>query len=181
MAGYTDPAEIAVRRLILPCTNVAANPTGNPTNSDSPTVPGYTRKPSSVIGDAVMFLSNSWNDANSSLSVSSRIASNTTYNTAIMASLMPSLYTPTSGAPYGYSGGGNNFPRFLESWSGKACIYYESMVELFQSKTFTGKWDLANIYVPPTRRWNYDTIFSNTSPPGSLFTVVYTRGSWSKF
>ncbi len=165
----------------VPYTNVAANATGNPTNSDSPTVSGYTRKPSSVIGDAVMFLSNSWSDGNSSLSVGSRVASNTTYNTAIMSGFMPSLYTPTSGSQYGYSGGGNNFPRFLESWSGKACTYYGSMVELFQSKTFTAKWDTGNIYVPPTRRWNFDTNFSNSSPPGSLFTVVYTRGSWSKF
>ena len=165
----------------VPSTNVQANATGNPTNSDSPTVPGYTRKPSAVIGDAVMFLSNAWNDANSSLSVSSRSASNTTYNTAIMAGFMPSLYTPASGSQYGYSGGGNNFPRFLESWSGKACTYYGSMVELFQSKTFTGKWDTGNIYVPPARRWNFDTIFSTTSPPGGQNAVVYTRGSWSKF
>ena len=166
----------------VPFTNVIANATGNPTNTDSPTVPGYTRKPSSVIGDAVMFLSNSWNDANSSLAVGSRVASNTTYNTAIMSGFMPSLYQPPSGgAAYGYSGGGNNFPRFLESWSGKACTYYGSMVELFQSKTYTGKWDTGNIYVPPTRRWNFDTVFSTTSPPGSLVCVVYTRGSWSKF
>jgi len=165
----------------VPSSSVPANSTGNPNNTDSPTVPGYTRKPSSVLGDAVMFLSNAWNDANSSLALSSRSASNTTYNTAIMAGFMPSLYTPTSGSQYGYSGGGNNFPRFLETWSGDACTYYGSMVELFQSKTFTGKWDTGNIYSPPVRRWNYDTIFSTTSPPGSLICVVYTRGSWSKF
>ena len=161
--------------------NVPANLTGNLANTDSPTVPGYTRKPSSVLADAVMFLSNSWNDANSSQSLASRVASNTTYNTAVMAGFMPSNYQPSSGAQYGYSGGGNNFPRFLEMWSASTCTYYGSMVELFQSQRFTGKWDTGNIYSPPSRRWNFDTIFTNTSPPGSLNCVVYTRGSWSKF
>ena len=165
----------------LPSSSVPANSTGNPSNTDSPTVAGYTRKASAVLGDAVMFLSNAWNDSNSSLSVSSRDASNTTYNTAIMAGFMPSNYTPTSGSQYGYSGGGNNFPRFLESWSGNSCTYYGSMVELFQSATFTGKWDTGNIYVPPVRRWNFDTNFSTKAPPGSLNVVVYSRGSWSKF
>ncbi len=165
----------------VPSTNVPANSTGNPTNTDSPTVPGYTRKASAILGDAVMFLSNSWNDSNSSLAVAARDASNTTYNTAIMAGFMPSGYTPTSGAAYGYSGGGNNFPRFLENWSGNTCTYHGSMVELFQSATFTGKWDTGNIYVPPARRWNFDTNFSTNAPPGSLNVVVYSRGSWSKF
>lgn len=161
--------------------NVPANANGNSANTDSPTVPGYTRKPSAVVADAVMFLSNSWNDANSSLALSSRVASNTTYNTAILAGFMPSLYQPASGAQYGYSGGGNNFPRFLENWNSKTCTYYGSMVELFQSKIFTGEWDTGNIYSPPNRRWNYDPLFSSSTPPGGLICVVYTRGTWSKF
>ena len=165
----------------VPSTNVPANLTGNPLNTDSPTVPGYTRKVSAVMGDAVMFLSNGWNDANSSLTLAARDASNTTYNTAIMAGFMPSQYTPPSGSQYGYSGGGNNFPRFLENWSGNSCTYYGSMVELFQSKTYTGKWDTGNIYSPPARRWNFDNNFASKSPPGGLNSVVYTRGTWSKF
>ena len=164
-----------------PPTSVPANATGNPNNTDSPTVSGYTRKPSAVMGDAVMLLSNAWNDTNSSLSVSSRNASNTTYNTAILSGYMPSGYTPTSGSQYGYSGGGCNFPRFLEDWSGQSCTYYGSMVELFKSSVFTGKWDTGNIYSPPYRRWNFDTNFSTNAPPGSLVSVVYTRGTWSKF
>ena len=121
-----------------------------------------------------MFLSNSWNDSNSSLSLSSRSASNTTYNTAVMAGYMPSSAS-------GYSGGACNFPRFLENWSGKSCTYYGSMVELFKSQKFTGQWDTGNIYSPPYRRWNFDTNFTNNAPPGSLNAIVYTRGSWSKF
>jgi len=165
---------------VLP-TAFPANSTGNPSGTDSPTAPGYTRKASSVLGDAVMFLSNSWNDANSSLSLSSRTASNTTYNTAVLSGFLPSGYTNPSGTQYGYSGGANNFPRFLETWSSKTCTYTGSMVELFQSQTFTGAWGLGNIYAPPTRRWNFDNNFLNNGPPGSLICVVYSRGTWSKF
>lgn len=165
---------------VLP-TSVPANSTGNPSGTDSPTVPGYTRKSSSVLGDAVMFLSNSWNDANSSLSLSNRTASNTTYNTAILSGFLPSGYTNPSGTQYGYSGGANNFPRFLETWSSRTCTYTGSMVQLFNSQTFTGAWGLGNIYAPPTRRWNFDNNFPNNAPPGSLICVVYSRGTWSKF
>jgi hypothetical protein len=167
--------------------SVPANSTGNPNNTSSPTVGGYTRKPAAVMADAVMMLSNSWSDANASSSVSSRPASNTTYNMAILAGVTPSGYTPGPGDPhygqaqYGYSGGANNYPRFLESWSNDTCTYHGSMVELFQSKVFTGKWDTGNIYVPPTRRWNFDTNFTNNPPPGSLEAVAITRGSWVKF
>lgn len=160
---------------------VPANATGNPNNTDSPVVPGYTEKPSAVIGDAVMLLSNAWNDANSSKALSNRNASNTTYNTAIMSGFMPSGFKPSSGAQYGYSGGAINFPRFLETWSGNSCTYYGSMVELFQSKIFTGEWDTGNIYNPPNRRWNYDTLFSSTPPPGGVDAVAISRGSWAKF
>ena len=164
-------------------TSVPANSTGNPTNTDSPVVSGYTRKPAAVLADAVMFLSNSWSDANSSLSVSSRPASNTTYNLGIMTGNIPSGWDPDGSGPaaaYGYSGGANNFPRFLEAWSGKTCTYYGSMVQLFQSKTFTGKWDTGNIYSAPNRRWNFDTLFSTTPPPGSLDAVAIIRGGYTK-
>lgn len=164
--------------------SVPANSSGNPSNTSSPVVPGYTRKPSAVIADAVMFLSNGWSDSNSSLAVSSRVATNTTYNTAILAGFTPSGYDRDGAgpaAPYGYSGGANNFPRFLETWSGKSCTYFGSMVELFRSKTFTGAWDTGVIYRPPARRWNYDPIFSSTPPPGSIDAVALVRGGYAKF
>ena len=54
------------------------------------------------------------------------------------------------------------------------------MVQLFQSKTFTGKWDTGNIYSAPNRRWNFDTMFSTTPPPGSLDAVAIIRGGYTK-
>ena len=77
----------------------------------------YTRKPADI-------LSNSWSDTNSANST----ASNTTVNTAIIAGIVP------SGNGY-YSGGAENFPRFLENWGGKTLTYYGSMIEkLYKSE-----------------------------------------------
>lgn len=162
-------------------TSVPSNGKNSNANS-APTVSGYTRKPSAVIADAVMFLSNSWNDANSHKALSNRVATNTTYNTAILAGFMPSEIPGKDGATVGnYSGGANNFPRFLENWQNIYCTYYGSMVELFKSKTFTGRWDTGNIFSPPNRRWSFDTNFLTTPPPGSVEAVVLTRGPWSTF
>ena len=154
---------------------------GNASDTASSTVSGYTRAPASVIGDAVMLLSNSWSDSNSSKTLSSRTASNTTYNTAIVSGFMPSGYQPTVGAQYGYSGGANNFPRFLEDWTNKYCTYFGSMVELYQSQIFTGQWDTGNIYAPPVRCWNFDPNFTANPPPGSLSAVSWSRGTWVKY
>ena len=160
---------------------VPTNNGGNAANTDSPTVTNYDRKPAAVIGDAVMLLSNNWSDANSSLPVGNRPAANTTYNTAIVSGFMPSGFQPTPGSQYGYSGGGNNFPRFLENWSGQYCTYFGSMVQLYQSKTFTGRWDTGVIYRPPVRCWNFDTNYRNSPPPGTLDAVSWTRGTWAKY
>jgi hypothetical protein len=154
-------------------TNVPTNKSGAK-SSDSPTKSDYTRKPVAVIADAVMFLSNNWSDNNSAKTISSRVASNTTYNLAIISGFMPS--TGNS-----YSGGANNFPRFLENWSSKTCTYYGSMVELYESKVFVGKWDTGDIYSPPTRWWNFDKSFLNRPPPGSVDAIVLSRGPWSRF
>lgn len=161
---------------------VPSNSSGNPNNTATPTVAGYTRKPAAVIGDAVMLLSNAWSDENSSLSIGQRMASNTTYNTALISGVMPSGYEPGgAAAQYGYSGGANNYPRFLENWSGRTCTYFGSMVQLFTSTSFTGRWDTGNIYNPPVRCWNFDPNFTDNPPPGSIDAVYVTRGRWSRY
>ncbi len=158
-------------------------PTNSGTSSTAaPTAGTYERKPSAVIGDAVMFLSNNWTDAKSATdtlrttpsNLDARVASNTTYNTAIISGFMPSTNNS-------YSGGANNFPRFLEKWGSARCTYYGSMVELFESKTFTGKWNTGDIYSPPTRWWNFDKKFLQRPPPGSVDAIVLSRGPWSRF
>src|SRR3954462_5412599 len=49
--------------------------TGDPTDPEAGT---YTRKPASIVADAITLLSNSWNDANSTAGLASRVATNTT-------------------------------------------------------------------------------------------------------
>jgi hypothetical protein len=147
------------------------NPPSNSGNYSTPQISGYTRQPSSVIADAVNILSNSWVDANSFSGLSSRTASNTTINTAILSGIVPSANNI-------YSGGAENFPRFLENWSGKTLTYYGSMVELYTSKQSNGTWGKDNVYSPPNRQWFFDKTFQVYTPPGSLMVYSYVKGRW---
>jgi hypothetical protein len=148
---------------------------GNPSDPTNPQVSGYTRAPCSVLGDSVDILSNAWNDSNSLAGTSSRVANNTTINTAILAGIVP---TAPVGGDGSYSGGAENFPRFLEDWSSAILTYYGSMVEMYKSQQSTGEWGKANVYVPPTRHWYFDTNFKVKPPPGSLMVYSYVKGRW---
>ncbi len=154
-----------------------ANPTSPLSAFSDPTAPGYTRKSCAVLGDAVNILSNNWNDANSTASVSSRVASNTTINTGIFSGNVPT----NNYGDGAYSGGAENFPRFLESWSGNCLTYYGSMVCLFTSKEANGSWGASNVYSPPTRRWFFDDNFLLKPPPGTLQSTTYSRGRWVRY
>jgi hypothetical protein len=147
------------------------NPPSNSGNPLQPQITGYNRQPSSVIADAVNILSNSWSDSNSGSGLSSRVASSTTVNTAILSGIIPSANNI-------YSGGAENFPRFLEDWGGKTLTYYGSMVELYQSKQSIGTWGKDNVYNPPNRQWFFDKNFQVYSPPGSLMVYSYIKGRW---
>jgi hypothetical protein len=144
----------------------------NPSNPPSSSASGYTRAPCSIIADAVNLLSNQWNDANSGTLPA---ASATTFNTAIIAGIVP---TAAVGGDGSYSGGAENFPRFLENWTNKTLTYYGSMVELYKSQQSIGEWGKANVYVPPTREWYFDTNFRTNPPPGSLMVYSYIKGRW---
>jgi hypothetical protein len=148
----------------------------NPGDPTTPQVSGYTRAPCAVIGDAVSILSKSWNDANSFAGVSSRVASSTTINTAILAGIVP---TAAPGGDGSYSGGAENFPRFMEDWSSSILTYYGSMVELYKSQQSIGEWGKANVYSPPTRHWYFDNSFKVRPPPGSLMVYSYIKGKWT--
>jgi hypothetical protein len=140
-------------------------------------VSGYTKQPCAVLGDAVMILSNAWQDSKSDDDVGSRVAAPTTINTAIVSGIVPSGLV-SSGAN-SYSGGAENFPRFMESWTtSKTFTYNGSMVELFLSKQNVGKWGSSNVYDPPRRQWAFDTLFYTSPPPGTLTLVSYNKERW---
>ena len=145
---------------------------GNPSDAITPQVSGYTRAPASILADAVNILSNSWSDSQSGTMPA---ATNTTVNVAIIAGTVP---TAPVGGDGSYSGGAENFPRFLEDWSSATLTYYGSMVELYQSKQSIGEWGKANVYSPPTRQWYFDTNFQTKLPPGSIAIYTYLKGRW---
>ena len=143
-----------------------------PVNKPSPQATGYERVPAAVAADAVNILSNAWNDANSLTGIGTRVASNSTVNTAIIAGSVPSI----GGA---YSGGVENFVRFHENWGGKYFTIYGTLALLYNSQQAKGKWGDAD-YSPPNRRWYYDTKFQDANPPGFQIARVYERGRWTR-
>ena len=165
--------------------NTGVNPPSNSGTYTSPTGTGYTRWASAVIGDAISVLSNNWNDNNSNKSRPQRIATNTTINAALVGGIVPS----GSGSGNSYSGGGENFVRFLEDWgSDKTFCYYGSMVQLYKSQQATGTWTgSGNQYSAPLLKWFWDVNFSYDakgtapadphwgSPPGNLQIAAYLQ------
>ena len=131
-----------------------------------------TPVPASVIADAVTVLSNNWNDGNStSTNLDDRLASNTIVNAAIMAGNRETVVSD-------YSGGVENFIRFLEKWSGKTLTYSGSLVCLWQSEQATEEWHYGSpVYTAPNRIWSYG-IDPTRLPPGTPRVRTLTIKSW---
>jgi hypothetical protein len=118
-----------------------------------------SKKPSSVIADAVNLLSNSW--TNTKTPGTLPWASETTYNMALITGAQES-----SGS--NYSGGLENLPRFHENWTGKTARLSGSLVSTWLNNLCTGKWVYGgDRYQAPHRDWTYDTNFNNMAnlPP----------------
>jgi hypothetical protein len=132
------------------------------------------KKAAAIMTDAYTVLSNSWDDAKSTLAKGSRVASNTTVNVAYMTGNKVSGSGGTS-----YSGGYENLPRFLETWSGKTLTWKGSSVCLWQSRQATGTWG-GGYYDPPTRNWIFDLDFLNPTmlPPGTPLISIVQKTSW---
>lgn len=130
---------------------------------------GYDRFSAMVAADAVTVLSNGWIDANSSSGT--RIATPTTVNSAILSGNVPTV-------PGTYSGGVENFPRFLENWSNVAFTYYGSFIQLFASKQFTAAWGGTTYYQAPIRRWFFEMHFLTNPAPGFAKVTTKQRGAW---
>jgi len=137
-------------------------------------------KPSSLVGDAITVLSTTWSDANtSSTALSSRNAGNTTVNAAFLAGI---VQTTNSSGTKKYSGGVENFPRFLESWSGDSLTYNGSMVVMFDSKYAKKFWIAPGTYYDaPNRKWAFDVNFLDQRklPPGTPQVRKLIRKQWT--
>ena len=148
-----------------------SNPPSNSGTFTSPTVSGYTRKNSAIIGDAITVLSNNWNDATSSGSnANTRPAVSTTINAALVGGIVKS-------STGDYSGGGENFVRLLEDWKDSYFTYYGSMVQLYESKQANKPWKGSGTIFksPRSTRYFWDRNFGIGAPPGQLQFVAYLQ------
>jgi hypothetical protein len=155
--------------------NTGGTPPSDSGTYTSPAVSGYADTGrtfgmnAAVIGDAINVLSSAWVDTNSTKGIGSLKATNTTVNAALVTGEVPS-------AGGNYSGGGENFARFLEDWNNKSFTYYGSMVELFNSQQAIGPWNgTGSVYKAPNLHWYYDTNFQDGSPPGKLSIAAYLQ------
>jgi hypothetical protein len=145
--------------------------------------PGLTNTagtlPGSLLGDAITVLSANWTDSNSTNSMTARVAAHTTVNAAFMAGIVETTNTPAGGH---YSGGVENFPRFLENWNGKTFTYNGSMVVMFPSQYATSYWvDPGTYYNAPARQWAFDVNFLDYHklPPVTPMVRKLVRGQWT--
>ncbi len=136
------------------------------------------KQPACIAADAVTFLSNSWNDANSatsSSSYSSRIPTPTACNASIMTGNTQMTSTVDNG-------GLENLPRFLEDWDyNKKYSILGSIVNLWHSEQATGAWKVGSpIYHPPIRDWSYDNDLDDPSklPPKTPQIQIFIRTGW---
>lgn len=134
--------------------------------------------PASIAADAIIILSNNWNDAKSfryPFTLNQRTATETTVRFAMLAGDARSSYEGTpnqGGGDPRLTGGVHNFKRFLEDWGGARLNYAGSLINLFNSHNNNGAFKCcAKVYSPPTRNWVFDTSFLDPTrlPPGTPF------------
>ena len=137
--------------------------------------------PSALVGDALTFLSTAWDDSQHlNPTVVKPNAANTTVYSAVLAghSGTPCDHEePGCGVTSPYGGGLENFPRFLERWTGRSLTFRGSLVSLSFAQQATGLWGGA-YYSPPIRDWEFDTRFDDPAnmPPGTpvVGNVIHT-------
>lgn len=144
-------------------------PAGNPGTTNT-----LLTKPASIVADAITVLSSAWSDSNASSGLGSRLAGNTTVNAAFLAGIVQS-----NGSSY--SGGVENFPRFLEDWGNDTFTYNGSMVVMFPSQVATAPWGASGVYSPPSRNWAFDLNFMDATklPPGTPQVSTMIRSTWA--
>jgi|GEM_PF-1124076 len=172
--------------------------TFNLTNSTSV---GYTRRPASVMADAVTILSQNYISKMTNANYNTRTTPVTTVNTAILAGFVPSTISTNSPAHGFLSGGVHNFPRFLENWNNVKLVINGSLVNIYNSEQGTSPFycnpgngangetpanisasSFAQYYSPPTRVWNFDVNYLDPTklPPGTPMVRDFTLGQWAK-
>jgi hypothetical protein len=110
-------------------------------------------------------------------------AQTTSVNAAFLSFTPQSWGNLGSGRGYGsnyYSGGLNNYMRFVEDWNGQTFNYSGSLVSLGTPLEFSGGFRSGgssdSYFFPPTRNFNYDTSFNAfPSLPPMTPSVIYLQ------
>lgn len=128
--------------------------TGNPSNNRAPD--SSAELMACIAADAITVLSDTWDNTKSSSN--NRDDRQPEHQIEISAVFMTGIVSSAAGLSY--SGGLNNFPRFLEKWgpsdeTAKPFCYRGSMLAFFESKRATGKFS-TDYYKPPARIWGWD-------------------------
>jgi len=132
-------------------------------------------KPASIAADAITILSENWKDQKSTDTVDNRPATATTVNAAFLSGIVPT-------ANGFYSGGVENFPRFLEKWTDVKFTYNGSMVVMFYSQQATSpQGSHTDVYAPPDRDWAFDVNFLDSTrlPPDTPQFRKISRWLWT--
>jgi hypothetical protein len=136
--------------------------------------------PASIVADAIIILSNAWQDSRSfryPFSLSNRQASETFIRFAMISgdpmSSLDGSPNQGGGDPR-LAGGIHNFKRFLEGWGGDAAPlhYTGSIINLYNSQVNNGAFKCCSkVYTPPRRDWTFDVSFLDPTrlPPGTPF------------
>jgi len=139
-------------------------------------------QPAALLSDAVTFLSAGWVDAaHAALPATPTNSTGEMWVFAAVAaghSATPCDYTVAGCAGNNYGGGLENFPRFLERWTGVQMHYRGSLVSLFQSQAANRHvWNWRHYYDPPSRDWQFDTRFRDPTqlPPGTPVSATVSQ------
>jgi hypothetical protein len=127
--------------------------------------------PVAIMGDSITYLSENWNDSNTSVKPD---AASTEVSAATVSGIRPANVLGDGVQ----SGGNENFPRFLEKWSGDTFYLRGSMVCVYESEVDFSSWS-TSYYSPPKRGYGFNNLFkSGTYPPGTPLLRTYRRDNF---
>jgi hypothetical protein len=140
--------------------------------------------PLMLAGDAYTMLSNVWDDAPRGAGADNGCISNAAETHVAAAVLAGHVQSTNFGLTTGWGGGINNFPRFLECWSGIPSRITGSLVIGFLSVHARDEYVFPSegVYSAPQRFWGFDTNFANPAhqPPGTPSFFVQAVERWDR-
>ncbi|HCR28553.1 MAG TPA: hypothetical protein DIV79_00870, partial [Opitutae bacterium] len=140
-------------------------------SSNSAYDPDWGEVPAAIMGDSITYLSENWDDSDTSVKPN---ASSTEVSAATVSGIRPSNVLGDGNQ----SGGNENFPRFLEKWSGNTFYLRGSMVCLYESEVDFSIWS-TSYYSPPKRKYGFNNLFkTGVYPPGTPLLRTYRRDNF---